>query len=344
VAGKKVDLSVIRSYTIIGDGAVLMPTLGLEISDKALFAALQSAGFVAADAAFGRVTLDLTQYPIVPLRPTDLTPPTAAELTAYAENLMRLKVLEASIPAEAKGGQEWTPEQVDELRAHGLTPNLSFSAPTTNPYRDQTVAASEGLIDSYTRYGLSYGTELATDLRKSLWSANEYLARRFAVKLDGAGEADKDGYLKKPKFEHLRAGGAVTTKALSARTKLSPLDALVMPIFVPFIGSEAYKAPVEQLKSDAKALEANIAAFERRLSALALAVGSTGLIPDEWAAVVTTGEALATRFPEMDIPKAHKEATFFEVNGVFIGVHPEVAWYSTPKGIEAAQALEQVPA
>lgn len=341
VAGKKLDLSVIRSYTIIGDGAVLMPTLEIEPNDKAFFTALQSAGFVAADAAFGRVTLHLSGFPIVPLRPTDLAPPTASELTAYARNLMRLKVLEASIPSEAKGTQEWTPEQVEELRAHGLTPGLSFSAPTTNPYRDQTVAASEGLIDSYTRYGLSYGTELATDLRKALWSANEYLARRFSVKLDGAGETDKDGYLKKPKFEHLRAGGAVATKTLSARTKLSPLDALVMPVFVQFVGSEGYKDSVEGLKVQAKALSEDIAAFEKRLSALALAVGSTGLIPDEWSAVITTGEALATRFPEMDIPKAHKDATFFEVDGVFIGVHPEVAWYSTPKGVEAACALEQ---
>jgi hypothetical protein len=257
---------------------------------------------------------------------------------------MRVKVLEACLPAEAKGSQEWTPAQVEELRAHGLTPGLSFSAPTTNPYRDQTVAASEGLIDSYTRYTLSYGTEVATDLRRALWSANEYLARRFSVKLDGAGETDKDGHLKKPKFEHLRAGGTVTTKTLSARTKLSPLDALVMPVFEQMIAWEVHKCEVATLKAEIKEAYAIIEATEKRLSALALAIGSTGLIPDEWAAVLTTGEALATQYPDMDIPKAHKDATFFEVAGVYIGVHPEVAWYSTPKGVEAAKALEQAPA
>jgi hypothetical protein len=341
VAGKKVDLSLMRAYTVIGDGTVLVPELTLQINDKALFEALQTEGFIASDASFSSspVVVRLADYPVVPLRPTDLLPPTAQALRDYAEMLVGLKILEATIPAEAKGDQTWTPEQVEELRAHGLTPGLSFSAPTTNPYRDLNEAAAAGEIDSYTRYVLSFGNELATDLRKSLWSANEYLARRFSVKLDGAGEVDKDGYLKKPKFEHLRAGGTVSVKTLSARTKLTPLDALVMPAFVRFIGSEGYTAPVEQLKAEAKALSAQIAAFEAKLSALALAVGATGLIPDEWNAKIVTGEALVAQFPDMDVPKAHKEATFFEVAGVYVGVHPEVAWFSTPKGVEAAKAL-----
>jgi hypothetical protein len=237
-------------------------------------------------------------------------------LVGYTALLVERKIIEAVLPPNA--AREWSPEQVAELKAHGLTPALGFSPPTTTPYADKDAAIAGGHIDSYTRYKVSYGTDAATDLRTALWSANEYLARRFAV--DGA---------KKPKFADLAAAKSVAVKELSARTKLTTLDALVMPVFEQcLLGDEIHKAPEADLRARLADVQRTIDTMEDKMASIALVLGSTGLVPEHWGAAVVSGEALAERHPDMDMPKGHKDGTFFEVDGVYIGIHPEVAWYS----------------
>ena len=331
VAGKKLDLSVNRSYTIIADGAVCAPTLTLSLTSKPLFNTLQAAGFLPGEAAFdakGLYEIPLGDFPVVPLDASSLTMPDVNTLVSYAQSLVGLKILNAVLPDTAKGAFEWTPEQVVELREHGLTPGLSFSAPSTNHYTDRDKAASEGHIDSYTRYIVSYGTAAATDLRTSLWSANEYLARRFEV-----------DDIKKPKWADVPTAKHIGIKTLSARTKLTELDTLVMPVFESYIERKVWAWDADTIKKAIHAVEAQVDMVERRLSEIALVLGSTGLVPEHWSCEILDGEKLAERHPEIDMPKAHAEGTFFGANGAYIGLHPVAAWYTTAAGEAAADAL-----
>ena len=328
VAGVKLDVPLFRAFTVISDGVVGAPVLPILVHGIELFVALKDAGFIEPGLAFGQpATITLGDYPIVPLGQV-VALPDVNELTEYAQALVGHKILKTVLPDTAKGAYEWTPEQVEELRAHGLTPVLAFSAPTTNHYTDRDDAASKGLIDSYTRYAVSFGTAAATDLRTSLWSANEYLTRRFEV----------EG-IKKLKFSDLTADTVVRVKELSARTKLTPLDALVMPVFESHIEQRVWTWSVDKIKSSIATLERRITEIQTRLSEVALVLGSTGLIPAEWQGELIEGEKLAERYEGIDIPKAHLGSTFINVKGTLVGVHPDTAWYTTKAGEEAIEKL-----
>ena len=344
VAGKKLDLSLIRSYTLVGDGEVRLATLPISINDPVVLNRLVSDRFVPAYTKLNEVVeIQLQEFPVVPMVTGALPAPTAKDLNNYGTLLVEAKLLKAVIPAEAQGKQEWTSEQIEELRTHNLSANLVFTAPSTNPYRERNEAAAEGLIDSYTRYTVTLGNDMATDIRTSLWSANEYLVRRFTLKLEGAGEVDKEGWLKKPKCEYLTNPDCfVAEKQLSARTKLTPLDAFVMPIFSDFIFQQLPNRKIEEIKEKLAFVNHQIEAYEKYFSDFAMILGSTGLIPDDWNAEIIPGSALAERCPEMDMPKAHADGTFFKVGDVYVGVHPEVAWYSTAKGVAEAEKLQSL--
>jgi hypothetical protein len=53
-------------------------------------------------------------------------------------------------------------------------------------------------------------------------------------------------------------------------------------------------------------------------------------------------EALKAKYPDIDIEKKQLEGTFLVSDKTLVGIFPEVAYYSTPKGVEAARALEGV--
>jgi hypothetical protein len=342
VAGRKLDLSLMRSYTLVGDGEVLVDQFPIVVSDVTVLNRLISDGFIPADTQLNEtVSIALPEFPVVPMAQSALPAPTSNDLQNYAKLLVQAKLYAAILPAEAKGVQEWTPEQVEELRMYNLTPNLSFSAPTTNHYTDKNKAASEGLIDSYTKYTVSLGNNLATDLRSSLWSANEYLARRFTIKLpDSTVEVDKEGFVKKPKFDMLRLPDVeIGIKTLSARTKLTPLDHFVYPIFNDFLMKQLPTLTIEEAKEKLELTEAQIHAYEKYFSDFSMVLGSTGLVPDDWQAEIIPADNLVERHPDIDMPKGHKEGTFFGVNDIYIGVHPEVAWYTTSKGMQQVEQL-----
>ena len=344
VAGQNLaTFPIIRSYTIVADGAPAVPSIYVTISNKALFNKLRDLHFIPSEGTYShaeRYEVNLTRAPVVPYDQSRLVPFKPEVLADYAQLLVERKLLEACIPATAGKGQEWTPEQLEELKAHGLTANLSFSAPSTNPYSDLEAAASAGEIDSYTRYTVSFGAAAATDLRTALWSANEYLARRFSVKCKTASDTDKEGYLKKPKIADLAGADEIKVKELSARTKLTPLDAIVMPVYEKFVGNKKYTDSVEFIRDRLGIVNDRIEEIEDHMSSLALSLGSTGIIPEHWNYSSYNAEQLAEKYPGIDVPKAHAEGTFFEVDGAIFGIHPIVAWYSTELGVEKAKQLE----
>jgi hypothetical protein len=323
IGATKLDLSLLRQYTIVGDGSVLVPNLTVMFSSKGLFDRVKAAGFLSADAEFsGEHTIPLSQFPVVPLEATSLQPPTYDELLVYGHALVAEKILKAVLPAEAKSTHNWTPEQAEELKSFGLTPTLFFSAPSTVPYTDRDKAIAEGLIDNYTRYTVSFGTEHASDIRTALWSANEMLQRYYEVDA-----------IKKPKFSDLASAKSITQKVIK---KPVLLDSLAWPVVESYVEQKVWEWPVDRIKAELATLDRSI---ESRLSALALSIGSTGLIPENWNMEIFTAEQLESKHATMDIPKAHAEGSFFGANGAYIGVHAEIAWYSTEKGLTEAEKI-----
>jgi hypothetical protein len=58
------------------------------------------------------------------------------------------------------------------------------------------------------------------------------------------------------------------------------------------------------------------------------------LVPEGWEVEVLDAEALAARFEGIDIEKKQAEGTFLVNGNTVIGIFPEVAYFSTPKGVE----------
>ena len=347
VAGRKLDVKQIRSYTLVGDGEINMPRLVLRIASKKLHAALVSMK-VLPEAAFDHTatyTIDLKGMPACSFAST-VAQPADSTFNRLVELTVQRGILLASLGGSAKA-DAWTAEQLEELRAHDLTAALWYSPPTTNPYTDLLAAVSAGDIDSRTTYSVTLGDARMVST-KALYSANEYLARRFSVTVPGADPADcdKEGFLKKPKFTDLRDGGStIKPKVLSARTKLNAIDDLMMPIFDRFLFGTGF-AGVSQMSS-AEDVSTALAQMEEeieglyaeRIRPLAFYIGATGLIPEGWDVEVLDAEALATRFPGIDIEKKQAEGTFLVHGNTVVGVFPEVSYFSTEKGVETAKAL-----
>jgi len=342
VAGKTLELSEIRAYTLVGDGEVNLDRLVLNISSKKLHAALVEGGWLTGD--FDHKvshTIDLTSLAACPFNQGVQFPPsdTFMHLTMLT---VKRGLLSACLGGSAKA-DEWTPEQIEELKAHDLSASLNYNPKTTNPYTDLTAAISAGEVDSRTKFNVTLGDKTMVSIG-ALYSANEYLARRFSVKGSDPAECDKDGNLKKPKFADIVNGAAFSVKALSARTKLNAIDDIMMPMFEQFMsaGFDGISRTsdrgdmVEALRATEEELEAFYGSL---LRPMAMYIGATGLIPEGWAVETMDAEALEARFPGIEIEKKQKDGLFLVKGDTVIGVFPENSYFSTPKGVDAAKAI-----
>jgi hypothetical protein len=137
----------------------------------------------------------------------------------------------------------------------------------------------------------------------------------------------------------------VAEKVLSARTKLNDIDALTMPLFQSFVLGGGLDGLT--VASDREALAEALEAVETRieevyaqtLRPLAFYIGATGLVPDGWEVEVLDAEALATRFPGIDIEKKQADGTFLVKGNTVVGIFPEVAYFSTERGVERARSI-----
>jgi hypothetical protein len=346
VAGRKVNPAQIRSYTLVGDGEINAERLYLNISSKKLHAALVSKGLLPNE-AFDHAKpyiLDLTQMPACSFSETVAMPPEDT-FNRLVELSIKRGILLASLGGSAKA-DEWTAEQLAELKAHDLTAALWYSPPTANPYTDLNKAVSDGEIDARTSFSVTLGDARMVS-SKGLYSANEYLARRFSVKVAGADAADcdKEGFLKKPKFVDLRGKATVVLKTLSARTKLNAIDEATFPLFEQFLlGSGFDSVHVASTDEEKATLLATIeesieTLYAERIRPLAFYIGATGLVPEGWTVEVLDAEALAARFEGIDVEKKQADGTFLVNGNTVIGVFPEVAYFSTPLGVERVATI-----
>jgi len=364
VAGIKLDLKSFRNYTLVGDGRVNVPVLPIKTSDKRCFAALKNIGVVTGDfdpnqqydIQLGNLPLVEYDFTFNGLRPN------------LFEDLAKLTVLQKILSGLTKGESEsLTADQIAALKACYLTPALYFSPPTTVPYSDLGVAQAQGEVDSYQSYKVMLGTPAITNLSK-LASGNAYLQRRFTLKKADGTEVEK------PTLPDWWEDGATWgVKALSARTKLTPVDDLAYPIYEGFLGLGARNELGKVLltagmgtdrlrefedaldggctKDEAlaiftqtiRAIDATIdALYEDAISPLVFYIGATGLVPESFGPAMTADQ-LVEKFPNASLAKAEKEGTFYQVPGtdMILGVFLSVEHFSTEKGLEAAKALAE---
>lgn len=354
VEGVKLDLWAPRNYTLVGDGVLNVERLFVRIGNKRLFRALVAEG-VLPDTTFD----PKATYEIVlagrPLIAYDATFD-AGMFNDVFDTVARMKVLSSILAASMKGQSDtYTADQLAALKAIGVTGSMNFSAPTTTEYADLNQALADGIIDTRLSYKVDFGTGSMINLGE-LYSANEYLARRFTVAINGTEE-------KKPKFE-MRWDAEIKygIKALSARTVLNSVDDLMYPIFLDFLGLQAtgtvagiltlvgwdagqitnfYNAAAGKVSKDTavevftdarKALDKAIdAIFEKSISPLVFFVGSTGLMPDEFNARAMTAEQIKEKHPALTLGKNADEGTYYDVNGTVLSVTVKAEYFSTGK-------------
>lgn len=352
VAGIPLDLKRYAQYTIVGDGELCWPQILVYLSNKKVYDNLVTLGALSADTPFDPTkptNIDLRGRPLVDYDFTNDLPLTAKHFQALAKMTVLHKIVTATL---ASVSEEFTPEQIAELKRHHISPSLYFTPPTTTPYADLQEALSKGEIDVQPSRHLEIGSLEILGLGH-LGSGNAYLQRRFTF-TSPDGETPK-----KPTLPLFLDGGAWEVKGLSARTKIDAVDFLCFPIYMEFLGLEdnghvssilsllgmenaqqflvdlmtAEREEKVSLLSGLKSrLGRQIEGFYRALAPLTFYVGSTGVLPDNVEAVVLTGDQLLKLYPKAKLTKIQKEeGTFFNLgSGVILIVTVKNEYVTRP--------------
>jgi Mg-chelatase subunit ChlD len=356
VAGVKLDqLRTFNNYTLVGDGELNVQNLKLRITGKKLFDALVKEGVLENEDGTPAGKHDPKAAYILRLDVLPLVPPFSGEikLTGVFDELCGLKILASLCGAHLKeAAEDFTPEQVEELKKHYLSKSLYLNFPTTNPYTDRLKALSEGTIDTRTSYKIDIGNKDILNLSK-LHSANKFLERMYVPTVNGTE-------VEKPKFEDALDGTwKYGFKTLSARVKVTKVDDLMKEYFDEFLGLKATGVTIKTLESvGAKDLakivqdrlkgkqpekKAFVAAltdarkklearqeelFRDRLSALVFYIGSTGLLPDELDVKAQTADQISNKYPDLALSKDEREGTFFEIGDTILTVYAKTEDFS----------------
>jgi hypothetical protein len=356
VAG--IDVSSIedfRNYTLIGDGEINVKELRIRITSLRLYRTLQEAGALVSHPngyqPNGIYKISLEGRPLIQEdRFTSLE-----DLREAVPKLMKLGVARSALKAIIPGhSPHLTRGQVDELKAHHLTPALYYSAPTTTAYEDLQVALDEGKVDTRLSYRVTFGT--ASILNPGhLYSANAFLGRRFSV-LIGEGKLRGESEKKPTMIMTLSRDSSVVRKRLTARTKITPMDDLMMPMFEDLLGVEATKAfrevigdeiadklyqatrardedtTVELISDCIKMVEEEEEAIWKWIRPLVFYIGATGVIPDIYGDLKAMDvEELVQKHPSLNPKKKEKDGTFFDLGGVILSIFSEPSYFSTAR-------------
>lgn len=355
IEGIKLDLWMPRYYNLVGDGSLNVDRLFLRIANKRLFRALVAAK-VLPDVDFdAKVTWEvvLEGRPLIGYD-TTFAP---SIFDGLFDKLARLKVLSSILSACMKGKSDaYTPDQLAALKVCGVTGSMNFSSPTKYDYevrgKTKEQALADGEIDTRLSYKVDFGTPKVVNLGE-LYSANEFLARRFTMTGTGVDP-------KKPKFEQRWAKDVAY--GITARTVLNPVDDLMYPIFLDFLGlaqngsvagilAEAgldaefvakFRAAADgQVSQDTavegftdarKAVDRAIeSTFEQRVAPLVFYVGATGLVPDEFQSRAMTAEQVRQKYPGIDLGKEADETVYYEINGTLLSIYTKAEYFSTGK-------------
>jgi Mg-chelatase subunit ChlD len=356
VAGVKLDqLRTFNNYTVVGDGELTIDKFKLKVSGKKLFDALAKEGVLenADGTPAGKHDPKAAYFLRLDLLP--LVPPFDGQvkLDGVFDELCGLKILASLCAAHLKEvSEEFTPEQVEELKKHYLSKSLFLNFPTTNPYTDRLTALSRGLLDTRTSYKIDVGNRHILNLSK-LHSANKFLERMYEAKANGQP-------VEKPKFEDALEGNwTYGFKTLSSRVKVTRVDELMKEYFDEFLGlkpttyavktllavgaTDLAKIVQGRLRGDEPDRQAFVAAltdarkkleakqeelFRDRLQGLVFYIGSTGLLPEEIDVKAQTADQISNKYPDLALSKDEREGTFFEIGDVLLTVYAKTEDFS----------------
>jgi len=340
-----------RTYTLVSDGLINVPTLTLKITSKATFRALVKAGLVEGEYEPNTgYIIDLMERPLVDFEQT------FDSIDGQFDNLARLRALSSILSACTKTrSEQYTDNQLKALKEVFVTPSLNISFPTVYEYasfglsKDQ--AFEQGLLETRVGYKVNFGSKDILNLSK-IHSANKFLDSQYIVKIH-------DAKISKPKFTDIYFQEAATFTHKDKR-KTSKVDELMKPLFDDFLGLrsngslqqlletndiqgfeeglelltkrawEHQDEAIEILSSLRKAVDYQIAKlFRSYICPLVFYIGTTGLLPDELQPQALSRKVLAEKYPKLKPGAAEKDASFFELGNTIISIYSKEEFFST---------------
>ncbi len=352
VAGILLDnLIDYKKYTIVGDGEVNLSSLFVRFSTKNAFNAVKELGILTGE-KYSHTTeyeLELSEMPVCRLVSDAVIP------SDVFDRLGKLNIIGRIITGLAKGkSSNFSEEQIDELKSHCLSDSLYINIPMMNEHDDLDEAIKTGSVDSRTSYKITIGNTNVLNVGK-FKSANAFLDRMYVSY--GAGSAA----IKKAKLAEVFFDKDVSFghKQLSSRTKVTQADNLQKAIYDEVLGlsspdflkeigalidipeivdlrNRLNKTPDELIDIISKVKRA-VADKERELwatlvSPVVFHIGSTGILPDGMDSIAMTAEELLQKHSHLNLSKAEKEGTFFEIDGIILSVYASKAYFSTGLG------------
>ena len=350
------DLSSFNAYTVVGDGALNLPSITVKVSDKKAFKALRDAGAVSGDYhPETEYTIDFTGRPLVSFTQT------FGSLDGVYRKWLSAKALLSIFAATLKEQSDlYTPDQVASLKAVCISGNKYINIPTTNEYADLQTALTDGSVDTRLSYKVEIGDKDILNSGK-LHSANKFLDRMFTVEVDGK-PVEKVTFLDywNPTFKP-------GLKVLGPKLKVTKIDNYMKPLYEDFLGLSVH-GHVERILREAGADDAFVArvanalgrkstvdegveafvAAQRLLqdymdnlitsnvSPVVFYIGSTGLLPDEYDTKAISPEKLVEKYPDVALSSDEKEALFYEVGDTILTVYCKSEYFSTGKQAQAA--------
>lgn len=342
VAGITLDnLKNYHSYTLISNGDVHSKNLPLKIEKKSAFDDLKSINAVTGTFTPGSV------YNISLDRPVCNLNISVGKIKEAIENAFAAKIINGFLTAISKEvSAEYTPEQIEALKKHGLSKSLNINFPTVNSYSSLEEAIKNGEIDKRTVYNIMFGTVdiLSTD---SFYSANEIFQRYYAI-----------GENKKPKLSVILENKNLTEKTLSARSKETAADLYQKELLDSFIGqarvtktlfekvcnragcTDLIKSVIhmegEELLRAIEDAKIKMNAFENEiwntvLCPIVFYIGSSGLIPDELNGCMMDADLLMKKYPKLSLSKTEKTGTFFVIDNMILSVYSKEVYSSINK-------------
>ena len=318
-----------RTYTLISSGERNVEILPLEVYTEKAWNAI--APFILpheartfepgqkAKIALKKFRMEADECP----NPSDIKNLIDARATAIAEQ----KTYSAMLDKVA--ASPLTEKQAAALVELHLSPALYFSAPSHYHYADKDEAIRKGLIDSYTRYKVNFGTLDILDTG-DFRSGNAFLDRRYKVTLNGAE-------VKKPKLDIYLQGATYTVKP-PGKAKDTAADAVMATVADEVLLADT-RITNEEISDRLRKAKGRVDSTNNSLQGIVMEVGCTGLLPAEldWVATRYEAEEFATKYG-VKLGKAQQEGVFFVLPGdVVVSVIPETSWY-TVKVEEEAQA------
>lgn len=314
------DLRDYRSYTLISSGERNVEILPLEVYTELAWNALtpfilphEARSFTPGQKAKIALKKFRMESDFCPT-PDDLAEALEQRNTATAAT----KILSAM---QDKGAASpFTLDQVAALKEVHLTPALYFSAPSTTHYADKDEAVQKGLIDSFTRYKVNFGSVDILDTG-AFRSGNAFLDRRYAVTLDGES-------VKKPKLDTYLSGAEYSVKP-PGRSKDTAADEVMAKVADDILLSDT-RLSNEEITQRLSSAKGDVDSANKMLQGLVMEIGCTGLLPVELDQVATRYEPdeFAAKFG-VKIGKAQQEGIFFVLpSDVVISVVPETSWYT----------------